>query len=320
MTTTAATYRAGAYPRKGMSRAARREALIFYLCISPFILGIVLFDFLPMLASLVLSFTQWNILTPPQFVGLQNYITALTLDPKVGISLKVTLKYTIVAVPLKLTIALILALLLNEATKGVNFFRTAFYLPAIVASVAIAVLWQWILNPKFGPVNGLLGIFGLHGPQWFSDPKWALWGLILMSGWGVGGEMLIFLAGLKGIDKQLYEAAELDGAGRIPRFFRITIPMLSATIFFNLVLSIIGAFQTFDTAYVLSTARAGTIGGPSNSTLFYMLYLYDRAFAAQKMGYASALGWILFAIILVITLLVLRSSDLWVFYEAERKR
>jgi multiple sugar transport system permease protein len=303
-----------------MSKSARREALIFYLCISPFILGIVLFDLVPMVASLVLSFTEWNILSPPHFIGLQNYITAFTLDPKVGISLKVTLKYTIVAVPLKLTIALMLAILLNEATKGVNFFRTAFYLPAIVSSVAIAVLWTWILNPVYGPVNGLLRVFGIHGPQWLTDPKFALWGLILMSGWGVGGEMLIFLAGLKGIDKQLYEAAELDGAGRVPRFFRITIPMLSATIFFNLVLSIIGSFQTFDTAYVLSTAHAGTLGGPSNSTLFYMLYLYNRAFAGQMMGYASALGWILFAIIMVITLFVLRSSDLWVFYEAGRRR
>lgn len=306
--------------RRRMSKGARREAIIFYLCISPFILGFLFFTFIPMLSSLILSFTQWNILTPPHFIGLQNYITALTDDPKVMISLKVTVKYAIVAVPLKLTIALMLAILLNEATKGVNFFRTAFYLPAIVSSVAIAVLWQWILNPKFGPVNGLLGIFGIHGPQWFTDPKWALWGLVLMSGWGVGGEMLIFLAGLKGIDKQLYEAAELDGAGRIPRFFRITIPMLSSTIFFNLVLSIIGAFQTFDTAYVLSTARAGTLGGPSNSTLFYMLYVYNRAFAGQMMGYASALGWILFAILLLLIAGVLRSSDLWVFYEAERKR
>jgi len=302
----------------GKSRRIRREAILFYICVAPFILGFVFFDLIPMLASLGLSFTKWNILTPPTFVGLQNYIDAFK-DPKVLISLKVTLFYSIIQVPLRLGVALMLALLLNEATTGVGFFRTAFYLPSIVSSVAIAVLWTWILNPVYGPVNGVIRFFGVEGPKWFSDPKFALWGLILMSPWGAGGEMLIFLAGLRGIDKQLYEAAELDGAGPVARFFKITLPMLSSTLFFNLVMAIIGSFQTFDTAYVISTTRAGTLGGPANSTLFYMLYLYNRAFAGQQMGYASALGWILFAIIMVVTLLVLRSSDLWVFYEAERK-
>jgi multiple sugar transport system permease protein len=302
----------------GKSRRIRREAILFYICVAPFILGFVFFDLIPMLASLGLSFTKWNILTPPTFVGLQNYIDAFK-DPKVLISLKVTLFYSIIQVPLRLGVALMLALLLNEATTGVGFFRTAFYLPSIVSSVAIAVLWTWILNPVYGPVNGVIRFFGVEGPKWFSDPKFALWGLIIMSPWGAGGEMLIFLAGLRGIDKQLYEAAELDGAGPVARFFKITLPMLSSTLFFNLVMAIIGSFQTFDTAYVISTTRAGTLGGPANSTLFYMLYLYNRAFAGQQMGYASALGWILFAIIMVVTLLVLRSSDLWVFYEAERK-
>jgi len=302
----------------GKSRRIRREAILFYICVAPFILGFVFFDLIPMLASLGLSFTKWNILTPPTFVGLQNYIDAFK-DPKVLISLKVTLFYSTIQVPLRLGVALMLALLLNEATTGVGFFRTAFYLPSIVSSVAIAVLWTWILNPVYGPVNGVIRFFGVEAPKWFSDPKFALWGLIIMSPWGAGGEMLIFLAGLRGIDKQLYEAAELDGAGPVARFFKITLPMLSSTLFFNLVMAIIGSFQTFDTAYVISTTRAGTLGGPANSTLFYMLYLYNRAFAGQQMGYASALGWILFAIIMVVTLLVLRSSDLWVFYEAERK-
>lgn len=306
-------------PLKGKSRRIRREAILFYICVAPFILGFILFSLIPMLASLGLSFTRWNILTPPTFIGFQNYITAFQ-DPKVLISLKVTLFYSIIQVPLRLGVALMLALLLNEATKGIGFYRTAFYLPSIVSSVAIAVLWTWILNPVYGPVNGLIRFFGGEGPTWFSDPKYALWGLIMMSPWGAGGEMLIFLAGLKGIDRQLYEAAELDGAGPIARFFKVTLPMLSSTLFFNLVMAIIGSFQTFDAAYVISTTRAGTLGGPANSTLFYMLYLYNRAFTGQQMGYASALGWILFAILMVITLLVLRSSDLWVFYEAERKR
>jgi multiple sugar transport system permease protein len=307
-------------PRKPLSRRARHETTIFYICIAPFILGILFFDLIPMGASFVLSFTQWDILTPPKFIGLQNYITALTQDPKVLISLKVTFTYALVAIPLRLAMALLLAVLLNEATKGMGFFRTAFYLPSIVSAVAAAVLWTWLLNPVYGPVDGLLNLLHIPGPQWFTDPKYALWGLVMMAPWGAGGEMLIFLAGLKGIDKQLYEAAELDGAGTLAKFFMVTIPMLSPTLFFNLVMSIIGGLQSFDTAYVISTARAGTLGGPANSTLFYMLYLYNRAFAGFQMGYASALGWILFVIIMIITLLVLRSSNLWVFYEGERKR
>ncbi len=307
-------------PKSKPSVRTRRETVLFYTCIAPFILGILFFDLIPMGASLVLSFTKWDILTPPAFIGIKNYIHAFNSDPNFPIILKVTFKYSLIAVPLRILSALLLAVLLNEATRGVGFFRTAFYLPAIISSVAAAVLWTWILNPVYGPINGLLGVFHIQGPQWFNDPKTALWGLIMMAPWGVGGEMLIFLAGLKGIDKQLYEAAEMDGAGRLSRFFKITIPMLSPALFFNLVMSIIGALQSFDTAYVISTARAGTLGGPAKSTLFYMLYLYNRAFAGFEMGYASALGWILFVIIMIFVMLVFRSSSFWVFYEAERKR
>jgi multiple sugar transport system permease protein len=305
-------------PNKPKSKRVRHEAVLFYICIAPFILGILFFELIPMASSFVLSFTDWDVLTPPKFIGLQNYITAFTSDPNFPIILKVTVKYAFISVPLRLMVAMLLAVLLNEATKGVGFFRTAFYIPAIVSSVAAAVLWQWILNPVYGPVNGFLGLFGITGPSWFTDPNYALWALIIMSPWGVGGEMLIFLAGLKGIDKQLYESADLDGAGTLTKFFRITIPMVSPSLFFNLVMSIIGAFQTFDTAYVISTARAGQLGDPAKSTLFYMVYLYNRAFSGH-MGYASALAWILFVIIMIMTLLVLRSSDLWVYYEAERK-
>ena len=306
-------------PKKGPSKRARHETLVFYICIAPFILGVLFFDFIPMAASFVHSFTDWDILTAPNWIGLKNYITAFTIDPNFPVILKVTFSYALISVPLRLLTALFLAVLLNEATRGVGFFRTVFYLPTIISSVAAAVLWQWILNPSFGPINGLLKLFGVQGPNWLADPNTALWSLIIMSSWGVGGEMLIFLAGLKGIDKQLYESAELDGAGRIQRFFSITLPMLSPTMFFNLVMAVIGSLQTFDTAYVISTAHAGTAGGPMKSTLFYMIYLYNRAFSGH-MGYASALAWILFAIIMVLTLLVLRSSDLWVFYEGERKR
>jgi multiple sugar transport system permease protein len=304
-------------PKK--SSLARREAILFWVCVAPWVIGFILFTLGPMLYSLYISFTQWNIVTPPKWVGLQNYIRIFTQDPDFVQSLKVTSIYAIFSIPLSLITALFLAVLLNEATKGVSLFRTTFYLPTIVSSVAAAVLWQWIFNPRFGPVNGLLRLFGIEGPGWFSDPKYALWGLIIMSSWSVGGQMLIFLAGLKGIPRILYEAAEIDGAGRPARFWNITIPMLSPTIFFNLVLAVIGAFQTFDTAYVISTARAGTLGGPLKSTLFYMLNIYDLAFAKQRMGYATALAWILFLIIFVLTMITLRSSALWVYNEAERK-
>ncbi len=305
--------------KPGLTKKARREALIFYICVAPWLLGFLFFTAGPMIVSLVLSFTKWDILTPPVFIGLQNYIQAFTVDPNVGQALKVTLNYTVFQVPLRLLTALFLAILLNEATRGVSIFRTAFYLPSIVSSVAAAVLFTWIFNPAYGPINGFLGLFGIQGPTWFQDPKYALWGLIIMSPWGVGGEMLIFLAGLKGIPKSLYEAAEIDGAGSVARFFNVTLPMLSPTLFFNLVMAIIGSFQTFDTAYIISTARAGTAGDPLKSTLFYMIYVYKEGFSNLHMGYASALAWILFVIIMVLTLLVLRSSNVWVYYEAERK-
>jgi multiple sugar transport system permease protein len=316
--TTAAQTVSGAPPRK-VSTLARREAMIFYICVAPWIIGFLLFEVGPMLYSAYLSFTSWNVFTPPQWVGLKNYINIFTDDPDFVQSLKVTFIFVVFSIPLRMAIALFLAILLNEATKAVSFFRTAFYLPAIVSSVAAAVLWTFILNPKYGPINGLLGLFGITGPNWFSDPKFAEWGLIIMSGWGVGGEMLIFLAGLKGIPHHLYEAAELDGANRWNRFWHVTIPMLSTTIFFNFVMSVIGGFQTFDSAYIISTTRAGTLGGPAKSTLFYMLYVYSMAFSQQKMGYAAALSWILFFIIFALTLLTLRSSSLWVYTETGKK-
>ncbi len=297
---------------------ARREAILFWICVAPWIIGFLAFDLGPMFYSLYLSFTRWTILTPPVWIGFTNYINIFK-DVDFFQSLKVTLLFGVFSIPLRLAVALFMAVLLNEVTKGIGFFRTAFYIPAIVSSVAAAVLWTFIFNPKFGPVNGLLGLFGLYQPSWFQDPSYALWGLIIMSAWGVGGEMLIFLAALKGIPHHLYEAAELDGAGRVDRFLNITIPSISPQLFFNFVMSVIGVFQTFDSAYVISTARAGTLGGPMKSTLFYMLYVYNNAFQKQQMGYACALAWILVLIIFALTLLTIRSSSLWVFYESERK-
>jgi len=303
--------------RQRMTPAARREATIFYITVAPWIIGFVLLTVIPMGISLYLSFTNWNILTPPQWAGISNFVYMFTQDPLFYQSLKVTLIYTITSVPLQMVIALFLAILLNEATYAVGFFRTSFYIPSIVASVASAVLWQWIFNPRFGPVNGLLRVFHMGTPQWFTDPHYALWALVIMSTWGVGGQMLIFLAGLKGIPRTLYEAAEVDGAGRTTRFLRITLPMLSPTIFFNLIMTMIGAFQTFDSAYVISTGHGGNIGDPLNSTLFFLLHLYQEGFSFLNMGYASALAWVLFIIILAVTLVVNQSSKSWVFYSGD---
>jgi multiple sugar transport system permease protein len=290
-----------------------RETLTFYLVVAPWVIGFLLFTVVPILYSVYISFTKWTMLTSPHWVGLKNF-REMYHDPDVRHSLWVTTKYSVVSVPLRLSIALFLAILLNEATKLVGFFRTAFYLPGVVASVAVAVLWQWIFNPRFGPFNALLKLFGVQGPNWFNDPRWALWALVIMSAWGVGGEMLIFLAGLKGIPPILYEAAEIDGAGRLQRFLRITLPILSPTIFFNLVMTVIGSFQTFDSAFVISTARGGAIGSPLKSTLFYMMYLYQKAFSDLRMGYASAMAWLLFVVIVAVTYLITRSSQRWVFY------
>lgn len=311
--------RLGPWRTRRLSPEKRREAITFYLIVAPWVIGFIIFTLGPMLASLILSFTRWDMLSSPEWVGLQNYARMFGSDADFRQALKVTAVYSVLSVPLRLLAALFLAMLLNEATRAVGLFRTAFYLPSIVASVAAAVLWSWILNPRFGPINGTLSFFGLEGPGWFADPDWALGGLILMSTWGVGGEMLIFLAGLKSIPQHLYEAAEIDGAGSWHKFRSVTIPMLTPTIFFNFVMSLIGAFKAFDSAFVISTARGGTLGGPAKSTLLYMLHLYRHAFRFFNMGYATALAWVLFLITLAFTLLIVRSSALWVYYEGEAR-
>jgi multiple sugar transport system permease protein len=292
---------------------ARREALTFYLLISPWVVGFLLFVLGPMAASLVISFTKWDLLSPARFVGLQNYDKMFTRDPLFWQSLKVTAIYTAVYVPLELAGGLVLALLMNQKLRFVSLFRTIYYLPSVLPGVAFVVLWMWILHPDVGLINTLLSYVGIEGPRWLADPDWALPALLMMSLWGLGRSMVIYLASLQGIPQQLYEAAAIDGAGTWHSFWRITLPMLTPTIFFNLVLSIISTFQTFTSAFV------ATDGGPLDSTLFYVLYLFRQAFQFFNMGYASALAWVLFVIILVLTLLIVRSSDRWVYYEgAER--
>ena len=297
-----------------ISSLRRKEALWGYLFASPWIIGFILFTLGPMIASLVLSLTQYNVVDNPIFIGLQNYVKMFTADPKFLRSLSVTLLYALFAVPLGLVFGFLLAYLLNLNVPGVAFWRTIFYMPSVTSGVAVALLWAGLFNPQNGLINWLLDLIGINGPGWLSDPHWALPSLVIISLWGIGGGMIIYLAGLQSIPTALYEAAELDGANKLAQLVRITLPMMSPIIFYNLVMGVIGAFQYFTEAYVL------TRGGPAEATLFYNLYLYNNAFKYLDMGYASALAWVLFVIILLFTLLIFRSSSLWVYYEGELRR
>lgn len=291
----------------------RREALTFYLCISPWIIGFLWFILGPVAASLGASFTRWELLAPPTFIGLRNY-TRMVGDALFWQSLGVTVRYTLLYVPAELVGGLLLALLMNhKGVRGIRSVRTIYYLPTILSGVAFVVVWMWLFHPEAGLINATLARIGIQGPRWLADPRTALTALWLMSLWGLGRTALIYLAGLKGIPPQLYEAAAMDGAGSRQSFRYVTLPMLTPTIFFNLVLSIIATFQTFTSAFV------ATNGGPLDSTLFYVLYLYRRAFQDFQMGYASALAWVLFLIVLGLTLLIVRSGQWWVYYEGERR-
>jgi len=270
----------------------------------------------PMIASLYLSSTSWTMLAPPVSVGLANYNAILADDPLFLESLGNTLYYVAFSVPLGLVVALGLALLLDQKVKGTTVFRTAFFLPSITNMVAVAMLWLWVFNPEFGLLNALLQIVRIKGPLWLQSEYWAKPSLILMSLWGTGGTMMVFLAALQGIPHELYEAAELDGAGPAGKFLHITLPMISPAMLFNLVVGIIGSFQVFTQAFVMTgTAQPGSEGGPNNATLFVVLYLFKKAFQEFRMGYASALAWVLFFIILAATIVQMRLAKRWVHYE-----
>ena len=300
--------------RRGLSALERREEVGFYLFISPWLIGFLAFTLGPMVASFVISFMKYDVLTPPSFIGLQNYAIMFTTDPLFWQALRVTTIYTAGAVPLGMVAALFVAILMNQPIRGIYVFRTIYYLPSIITGVPAALLWMWILNPTVGVLNYLLSFVGIKGPAWLFDERWVLPALIMMSLWGIGGSMIIYLASLQSVPQHLYEAAEIDGAGVWARFWHVTIPMISPVIFFNLVMSIIGSFQVFTSAFVM------TQGGPANASLFYVLYLYRNAFSYFKMGYASALAWVLFGIILILSLLVIKSSPAWVYYEGTVKR
>jgi multiple sugar transport system permease protein len=291
------------------SAFARREAVWGYLFILPWLLGFLVWYLGPMLVSLYYSFTEYQVLTPPKWVGFANYRT-LYHDHEFVVSLVNTAIYTAMSVTIYMIASLGGALLLNAKLRGMAFFRVAVYLPSQLTLVASAFIWLWILEPQFGVANYFLGKIGIPPQQWIFDPVLAKPSLAIMGLWGIGTGIIIFLAGLQSIPESLYDAAKVDGASETRLFFHITVPMLSPVILFNLIIAIIASFQVFDQAYVM------TQGGPGDATLFYVLYIFNNAFQYFKMGYASALSWVLFLIVLVLTALNFKLSGRWVHYEA----
>jgi len=299
--------------RKLRIRQSTQEEWAGWLFASPWIIGFAIFTLGPMLFSLAMSLTNYDLFTW-KWVGLLNYERMFTIDDLVLRSLGVTLRYALLSVPLHLLCGFCLALMLNQKIRGLSIWRTVFYLPSVLSGVSVIVLWVLVLNPEFGLLNSILANFGIKGPNWLGDPNIALYSLVMMSLWGVGSSMLIYLAGLQGISSELYDAAKVDGANDLQQLFNVTIPMMSPVIFFNLVLGIIGSLQTFDTAFI------ATGGGPAYSTYFYMLHLFSKAFLELKMGYASAMAWLLFIVIMLLTLVVFRFGAAWVFYEETFKK
>ena len=295
---------------------ARREAFEGLLYISPWILGFLIFAAGPMIASLALSFTQYNILKPPTFIGLENYSVVFARDRLFYQSLTRTAYYAVAIVTVGVTGSLLLAVLLNQKLKGTVAFRTMFFVPSLTPIVASALLWGWIFHPELGLLNNGLALVGIKGPGWLTTTEWAIPSLVIMALWGGlgGGRMIIFLAGLQGVPQELYEAAAIDGAGVWARFRNVTLPMITPTIFFNLVLGIIGSFSVFTVAYV------ATQGGPARATYFYVYHIFNRGFADSDMGYASALAWVFFAILLFFTAVQFHLQRYWVYYESEERQ
>jgi multiple sugar transport system permease protein len=302
-------------PRKA-SKYNRRETLAAYLFISPWILGFLIFTAGAMIYSLVISFSHYSLATNSGTpAGIDNYERLFT-DPKVMMSLGNTLFYAILAVPLEIIFALFLAMLLAKLARGAGIFRTIYYLPKMTPTVATASIFLLLLNGNTGAINKFLGIFGIEGPQWLVDPNWVKPSIVLMTLWGVSGTMVIFLAALKNVPRDLYEVSSIDGAGAIRQFFRITLPMISGAIFFNIIVLTIAALQVFDQAYLLFW-RDQTSQSGGDSSLFYGVYLFQQAFRQFDFGFASAMAWLLFVIILVITLIQVKFSNRLVYYEGD---
>jgi multiple sugar transport system permease protein len=292
-----------------MTNLEKKKMIWGYFFIFPCIIGALLFVLGPMIFSLIVSFTKWNILNPMQFIGFDNYKTMFTGDPLFWKSLRITFYYVILSVPVINIFALFLAILLNSNVKGRSIFRTVFYIPSIVPIVASATLWLFIYNPTYGLLNKVMDFVHLPEQKWIWDEHLVIASIVVMSAWGAGSVMVIYLAGLQSVPVHLYEAIEIDGGGTLRKIWNITIPMMSPIIFFNMVMSFIGGLQVFTEGYIM------TQGGPNNASLFYMLNLYREAFTNQNLGYASAMAWFLFVIIAIVTALVFKSSSFWVYYE-----
>lgn len=292
----------------------KKQNIQGYMFIMPWLLGLFLFTLIPMIFSAVLSLCEWNIVTGTstiQFVGLENYKN-LFADPKFWQSLKVTFKFCLITIPCYQIISLLIAFLLTLDIKGMKLFRLIYFLPSIIPTIACTMIWTRIFAQD-GILNKGLKLFGINGPAWLTDKNTALYALMIMGIWGIGNTMIIYLSGLQGVSEELKEAAKIDGAKGYQIFCKITLPMISPTIFFNVVMAVIGTFQYFTQAYVM------TEGGPMNSTLFYNLYLYRKAYKDFEMGYASAMAWVMFVIILVLTMFVIKSSSFWVYYQNDDK-
>jgi multiple sugar transport system permease protein len=299
--------------RKKFWTTRRREGLLGYLFASPWLAGLVLFGLYPMGMSLYFSMSRYDVLRIPEFVGLRNFEALLFRDPYFWNAVWNTLFYTLFRTPLAIAGSLLLAILVNNAVRGVKLFRTVYFLPSVVGGVVLSALWLWIFNPQYGLINAILDILGIRGPLWLQSPDWSKPSLVLMSLWSIGGgRMIVFLAALQNVPLELYEVVELDGGGWWRKFYHVTLPMISPVLFLWFIIEVISGFQVFTEAYVM------TKGGPLNSTMFYNLYLYYKAFDDFDMGYASALAWLLLIISLAITLIQMKAGKSWVYYESSR--
>ena len=294
--------------RRGLSWR-KREIITAYVGLSPFIVGFLAFTVGPIVSSLYFSFTKYDLFTPPRWIGLRNFVKLFTDDRLFLHSLSVTTRYTVITVPAAIVVGYALALLLNRDLVGLSFWRTAFYMPAVVPGMATAFAFMFLLQADVGFVNTFLRSLGIQGPRWFGDPKWVLWTFTIMALWAAGGGVVLYLAALQGVPTALYDAAKIDGANAWRRFWHVTLPMTSPVIFFTFLTGMIGTFQIFTSAFV------STGGGPANSSLFYMLHLYQQGWKNLKMGYAAAMAWVLFVILFVLTFISLRVSGRVVYYE-----
>jgi multiple sugar transport system permease protein len=300
-------------PRWPRLTQSQREEIMAYILISPWIIGFLAFILGPMLTSLGLSFLETDMFSV-KFVGIENYTKLFSTDATRSLfwtALYNTAYFVLLSIPLTMGVGFLVAILLNQKISGQSSYRIIYYLPAVIPGIAVSLLWLWLFHPEFGLINWFLSLVGVQGMRWLFDTRTAKLALVIMNIWGAGGNMLVFLAGLQGIPTELYEAATIDGAGAGRRFLHITLPMISPTLFFVLVTDMIWTFQVFTNVFVM------TNGGPANSTLMYVLYLYNLAFRQYRMGFASALAWVFFIVIMVLTIVIFRSSSAWVYYEAE---